>query len=99
LFGATTVATASVVGATTTAVNANINTLANDAKTNGGTLTYYVGTNSSSGAVGLANAIAYAIYGKLTAPSVTTYFCIDSTGGTNPAALSAASSTCPTAGN
>jgi len=37
----------------------------------------------------------YAIFGKLKSPATATYFCIDSTGRTNPTATGNTGSTCP----
>jgi prepilin-type N-terminal cleavage/methylation domain-containing protein len=72
----------------------NLTTLATDATNNSGTVTYIIATNSTTGSATVPNATAYAIYGKL-ASDATKYFCIDSTGKTNPTATAATAITCP----
>lgn len=68
--------------------NNNLTTLATDATNQGGALTYVVTTTATDVTT------AYAIYGKL-ASDATKYFCIDSTGKTNPTASAATAITCP----
>ncbi len=87
----------SPAAATTTAASANLATQWNDAVSQGGAIQIFVGTNSTTGGVASPNVISFAIYGQLV--SSTKYFCIDSTGNTNPSAIAHSSSTCPTAGN
>ena len=56
---------------------ANLTTLNADANSNGGqNMTIFVNTNGTSGSATVANAIAYAIYGKTS----TGYYCVDYTG-------------------
>jgi prepilin-type N-terminal cleavage/methylation domain-containing protein len=67
--------------------NANITTLTADATAQGGAISV----------VSPATQLTYAIYGRLPSTPSTAYryFCIDSTGKTNPAATAATASTCP----
>ena len=66
-----------------------------DATASGGAITYMVTTNATNPLGGtVANAIAYAIYGRL-ATNPSKYFCMDSTGETNPAAGTATTVACP----
>jgi hypothetical protein len=98
----TTASTNNLAGTLTTngPSNTNLTTLNADANTqNAVGLIYIINTNGTTGSATVGNASAYAIYGKLTAPSTATYFCIDSTGQTNPAAIAHATSTCPVAGS
>jgi hypothetical protein len=70
---------------------------ANDACSQGTTNDISIVTGNPAAPATSATINAYAIYGKLV--STTNYFCIDSSGQTNPSAIAHASSTCPTAGN
>jgi prepilin-type N-terminal cleavage/methylation domain-containing protein len=65
----------------------NINSLVTDAANQGGLITLISPTSR----------LTYAIYGRLPSSPTTAYryFCIDSTGKTNPAATAATASTCP----
>ena len=65
----------------------NYATLTGDATTNGGAIN--VVTTSSGG-----HYTAYSIYGKLVSQSTATYFCISSTGKTNPAMTTNTGSDC-----
>ncbi len=65
----------------------NYGVLTADATANGGTITSK--TNAT------APFSAYAIYGQLPSQSTATYFCIDSTGKTNPAASAKTTVVCP----
>lgn len=77
-----------VVNATTTAGPnaASTATLSTDAAANGGVINFV-----TNGALPIT---AYAIYGKLVSDN-TKYFCIDSTGKTNPLATTNTAVTCP----
>ena len=98
LFSAT-ASTADLSGTLTTngPGNNGLALLATDANSQGGSLVYIVTTNSTVGTATLPNVIAYAVYGKL--PSTVgalKYFCIDSTGKTNPASPTQTTTECPT---
>lgn len=68
---------------------------ASDVSDSGGAVTYVVTTNATNPSGGaVANATAYAVYGRLVTDP-TKYFCMDSTGRTNPAAGAAATAVCP----
>ena len=71
-----------------TAFPAGVVTLQTDATAQGGAITMQIATNASS------IATAYAIYGQLVSDS-TKYFCIDSTGKTNPVATTKTTIVCP----
>ena len=74
---ASSAATAGSINTTNGPGQANLTTLNADANTNGGqNLSYFIKTNSTTGANGTPNATAYSIYGKTS----TGYFCVDSTG-------------------
>jgi prepilin-type N-terminal cleavage/methylation domain-containing protein len=68
------------------ATSSNYNTLIADAGTQGGPINVVTANNPVT---------AYALYGKLPSQTTATYFCIDSTGKTNPAASANTTSTCP----
>ena len=68
--------------------NANLTSLASDASGQGGTISYIVTTSATDVTT------AYAIYGRLVSDN-TKYFCIDSTGKTNPSAGAATTVVCP----
>ena len=78
---------------TTTTANANLATLWGDAASQGGTMRVYVGTNGSGGSGTSANVLNYAVYGQLVS-NPGQYFCIDSTGKTNPVETVISTSTC-----
>ena len=78
----------SFTAADTLNATGNYATLTADATTNGGTIT--TKTTAVSG-----NYTAYAIYGQLPSQTTATYFCIDSTGKTNPAAAAKTTVLCP----
>ena len=88
--------TAPVAG---TGLNVSNNTVASqlstDATNNSGAVFAITNTTLATDAV-----TAYAIYGQLPSTTGNTrYFCIDSTGATNPSANAHTAATCPTAGN
>ena len=70
----------------------NTNTIVSDAYSNGGSIIIIVHATSAN------TADAYAIYGQL-ASNTLKYFCIDSTGNTNPSATAHTAVTCPAIGS
>ncbi len=70
--------------------SANTATVSVDATSQGGSITIVTTPATGGGSV-----TAYALYGKLVSPATATYFCIDSTGRTNPGATTATGVTCP----
>lgn len=74
--------------------NANLLALAAQITGQGSTITYRIATNATVGSVTAPNATAYAAYGRLISDP-TRYFCMDSTGESNPSAASTATAACP----
>lgn len=89
-------ASTACTGQTTAALSGtnltNAKTTMADVYANGGTLTIIVHATTAN------VPDAYAIYGQLVSDS-TKYFCIDSTGATNPLAIAHTAVTCPAAGS
>lgn len=65
---------------------ANLNALETDIGNQTSLVTYYVNTNGSAGFATAPNAIAFAVYGRLVSNN-TRYFCMDSSGRTNPSTV------------